>query len=458
MTGSASTSGDSSAIAGAQERAQKLAQLEADFTRLKGANLTLDLTRGKPAAEQLSLANALDGILAGDFRAADGSDTRNYGGIRGLPEACALGAALLDADPADVLTFDNSSLMLMYLYIETALREGLHGPQSAWQREADSRAGRVKFLCPVPGYDRHFAICAQLDIEMVNVPIGPTGPDMDRIEALVQQDPLIKGIWCVPKHSNPTGCTYDEATVRRFAALPQLAGANFCIMWDNAYAVHDLAEPVALAPLLKLAKALGTADAVCMTTSSSKITFAGGGISFLATSPANQAAFEKRLAVMTIGPDKVNQLRHVRLLPDLAAVRRHMDLQAALLRPKFQLVQQRLEQGLRRDTAGHPTGQPIALPTGNRLHADVDWTHPSGGYFISLNTQPGCAREVVRLAGELGVKLTPAGATFPYGRDPSDSNIRIAPSFPVLADLERAVDVLVLCVRLAHARKEPAHS
>ena len=449
MTATASASGDSSAL----PRTHTLAQLEADFAKLKGANLTLDLTRGKPAAEQLSLADALDGILAGDFRAADGTDTRNYGGIRGLPEACALGAALLDADPADVLAFDNSSLMLMYLYIETALREGLHGPQSAWQHEAASRGGRVKFLCPVPGYDRHFAICEQLDIEMVNVPIGANGPDMDRVEALVQEDPLIKGIWCVPKHSNPTGCTYDEATVHRFAALPQRAGANFCIMWDNAYAVHDLAEPIALAPLLKLAKALGTADAVCMTTSSSKITFAGGGISFLATSAANLATFEKRLGVMTIGPDKVNQLRHVRLLPDLAAVRRHMHLQAALLRPKFQLVQQRLDQGLRQDIASQTTG----LPVGQSLHADVDWTHPSGGYFISLNTQPGCAREVVRLAGELGVKLTPAGATFPYGRDPSDSNIRIAPSFPVLADLERAVDVLVLCVRLAHARKESAH-
>ena len=453
MTGTASTSGDRSPTT----HAPGLAQLEADFARLKGANLTLDLTRGKPAAEQLSLANALDGILAGDFRAADGSDTRNYGGIRGLPEACALGAALLDADPSEVLTFDNSSLMLMYLYIETALRDGLRGPQSAWQREAEG-GGRVKFLCPVPGYDRHFAICAQLGIEMVNVPIGPTGPDMDHIEALVQQDPLIKGIWCVPKHSNPTGCTYDEATVHRFAALPKRAGANFCIMWDNAYAVHDLAEPVALAPLLALAKSLGTADSVCMTTSRSKITFAGGGISFLATSAANLGAFEKRLGVMTIGPDKVNQLRHVRLLPDLAAVRRHMDQQAALLRPKFRLVLQRLEQGLRQDMAEVPTGRQTGRPHGNTPNADVDWTHPSGGYFISLNTQPGCAREVVRLAGELGVKLTPAGATFPHGRDPSDSNIRIAPSFPVLADLERAVDVLVLCIRLAHARKESAHS
>ena len=444
------SSANTSATTAVRTESSTLAELEAEFAKFKGANLTLDLTRGKPAAEQLNLANSLDGILAGNFRAADGTDTRNYGGLRGLPEACALGAALLDAEPADVLTFDNSSLMLMYLYIETALRDGLRGPQSAWQHEADSRAGRIKFLCPVPGYDRHFAICAQLDIEMINVPIGPHGPDMDHVEALVQGDPLIKGIWCVPKHSNPTGCTYDEATVRRFAALPKLAGANFCIMWDNAYAVHDFAEPVALAPLLTLAKALGTADAVCMTTSSSKITFAGGGISFMATSSANLAAFEQRLGVMTIGPDKVNQLRHVRLLPDLAAVRRHMNHQAALLRPKFQLVQQCLEQGLRQARA-NPSTSP-------GKHADVGWTHPSGGYFISLNTQPGCAREVVRLAGELGVKLTPAGATFPYGNDPTDSNIRIAPSFPVLADLERAVDALVLCVKLAHARNESAHS
>jgi aspartate/methionine/tyrosine aminotransferase len=414
--------------------ASSLADLERSFAQLKGANLSLDLTRGKPSSAQLSLADALDGILAGDYRAADGTDSRNYGGLRGLAEARALGAELLDATPDEVLAFDSSSLMLMYLYIETALREGVRGPGSSWQAEAAQAGGRVKFLCPVPGYDRHFAICESLGIEMINIAMDDDGPDMDAVEAAVRADPLVKGIWCVPKHSNPTGCTYSEAVVRRFAALPGIAGAHFRIMWDNAYAVHDFGEPVPLLPLLPLARELGTADGVVMTTSTSKITFAGGGISWLATTPANLAAFDRRLGVMTIGPDKVNQLRHVRLLPDLAAVRAHMRRHGDLLRPKFDLVLQRLEAGL--GEAG------IAR-----------WTRPAGGYFVSLDTEPGCAREVVRLAGELGVKLTPAGATYPSGTDPTDSNIRIAPSFPTLDDVERAVDILVLCVKLAHARK-----
>lgn len=410
--------------------------LNAQFARLAGANLQLDLTRGKPAADQLDLADALDGILAGDYRAADGTDTRNYGGLRGLPEARALGAALLDAAVDEVIAFDNSSLMLMYLYLETALREGVRGPESAWQRDAERTGRPVEFLCPAPGYDRHFAICEQLGIRMRPVAIGADGPDMDEVEALVRAEPMIKGIWCVPKHSNPTGCTYSAATVARMAALPALAGPHFRVMWDNAYAVHDFAAPVELAPLMPLARANGTADGIVMTTSTSKITFAGGGISFLATSPANLAAFEQRLGVMTIGPDKVNQLRHIKLLPDLAAVRTHMRRQGELLLPKFRLVQDRLESGL--------GGLDIAR-----------WTQPSGGYFVSLDTRPGCAREVIRLAAELGVKLTPAGATFPYGRDPQDSNIRIAPSFPAEPDVERAIDVLVLCVKLADARTRP---
>ncbi len=415
-----------------------LADLEQRYAQLKGANLSLDLTRGKPSSEQLALADALDGILAGDYRAADGTDTRNYGGLRGLPEARGLGAELLDALPAEVLAFDNTSLMLMYLYIETALREGVRGPGSSWQEEAARTGGRVKFLCPVPGYDRHFAICESLGIEMIPVPMDDDGPDMDAVEAAARADPLVKGIWCVPKHSNPTGCTYADAVVQRFAQLPTLAGAHFRIMWDNAYAVHDFADPVQLLPLLPLARTLGTEDGVVATTSTSKITFAGGGISWLATSQANLAAFESRLGVMTIGPDKVNQLRHVRLLPDLAAVRAHMRRHGELLRPKFDLVLQRLQAGLGVGLGG----------TGS-----ARWTRPTGGYFVSLDTEPGCAREVVRLAGELGVKLTPAGATYPYGKDPTDSNIRIAPSFPTLGDVERAVDILVSCVKLAHARK-----
>ena len=422
---------------GAQQAALRaeLPALEAAYAARCGGNVTLDLTRGKPAADQLDLADRLDGILAGDFRAADGTDTRNYGGLRGLPEARALGAALLEAPVDSVLAADNSSLLLMYLYVETALLFGVRGAASAWQAEARASGAEVKFLCPTPGYDRHFAICEQLGIGMLPVGMNNDGPDMDEVEALVAADPLIKGIWCVPKHSNPTGCVYSDAVVARIAALPHLAGANFRIMWDNAYAVHELAHPAArLAPLAALAASAGTADAVVQTTSTSKVTFAGGGIAFLATSPANLTAFEQRLSCMTIGPDKVNQLRHVRLLPDRAAVEAHMERQAQLLRPKFQLVLAQLERDL--GDAG------IAC-----------WSKPVGGYFISLDTAPGLAREVIQLAADLGVKITPAGATFPYGRDPNDSNIRIAPTFPPLDDLERAIKAFTLCVKLAAARR-----
>lgn len=414
----------------------ELPALEHAYAALRGGNVSLDLTRGKPAADQLSLADPLDGILAGNYLATDGTDTRNYGGgLRGLHEARALGAALLDVSPETVMAGDNSSLSLMYLYLETALLFGVRGPETAWQAEARARGGSVKFLCPSPGYDRHFAICEQLGIEMISVAMDAHGPDMDQVETLVAGDPLIKGIWCVPKHSNPTGCIYSDAVVARFADLPTRAGANFRIMWDNAYAVHDLTSTApALASLAALAASAGTTDAVVQTTSTSKITFAGGGISFLATSEANLAAFERRLAFMTIGPDKVNQLRHVRLLPDRAAIDAHMARHAELLRPKFALVLAQL---------------------GKDLGASglAQWREPVGGYFISLDTAPGLAKEVIRLAAELGVKITPAGATFPYSRDPNDSNIRIAPTFPPMVDLERAIKAFTLCVKLAAARR-----
>ena len=417
----------------------ELPALEKAYGALRGGNAPLDLTRGKPAADQLSLSDQLDGILKGDYRAADGTDTRNYGGLRGLPEARALGAALLGVPVENVLAGNNSSLALMYLYLETAMLFGVRGAASAWQTEARNLGGTVKFLCPSPGYDRHFAICQQLSIEMITVGMDENGPDMDRVEALVAADSLIKGIWCVPKHSNPTGCVYGDAIVERFATLPKLAGPNFRIMWDNAYAIHDLtttAAPV-LASLQSLAERAGTLDAVVQTTSTSKITFAGGGVSFLATSAPNLAAFEQRLSFMTIGPDKVNQLRHARMLPDQAAVHAHMSRQAALLRPKFALVMAQLEQDLGGTGSAH-------------------WSKPVGGYFISLDTAPGLAKEVIQLAADLGVKITPAGATFPYGRDPLDSNIRIAPTFPPLDDLQRAIKAFTLCVKLATARHASA--
>lgn len=403
------------------------AERHAEFCK---AGLGLDLTRGKPASDQLDLANHLDGALQGDYRSEDGTDTRNYGGLRGIAEARRLGSMLLDAPAQQVLAGGNSSLTLMYLFVETAHLFGLGG-DGPWR---DDPAGPPRMLCPVPGYDRHFALCEQLGIEMINVPMLDTGPDMDAVEAAVRDDPRIRGIWCVPKYANPTGCVYDDATVQRFATLPKLAAPGFRILWDNAYAVHDLSsKPPRLASLWSLAVAAGTEDAAVIFGSTSKISFAGAGIGFMAASDRVLDAFEKRLAALMIGPDKVNQLRHCRLFPDAEAISSHMQRHAAIIRPKFEAVQAALEQGLA--NSGFAT-----------------WTRPEGGYFVSVDTLPGMAREVIRLAAEAGVKLTPAGSTYPYGRDPEDRNIRLAPTFPPLEDVRRAMEVFVNCVRLAGAR------
>jgi DNA-binding transcriptional MocR family regulator len=403
----------------------RLRELNARLDQLKAAGLALDLTRGKPAADQLDLSNALDGILRGDYRLKDGTDARNYGGLLGIPEARALGAQMLETTPDRVIAGGNSSLALMQLVVDAALRVGFWGAGSAWQREAHTK---VRFLCPVPGYDRHFAICESLGIEMIAVPMTEHGPDMDAVEARVAADPGIKGIWCVPKYSNPTGCVYSDAVVARIAQLPKRAAAHFVVMWDNAYAVHDLEQPgLKLASIAKLSIAAGTDDNVVQFTSTSKITFAGAGVAFLSSSPAVVKALEKHMSTMTIGPDKINQLRHVRFLEGRIA--QHMQQHAALIRPKFHAVLERLDQSL---------GE-LGVAT---------WTHPKGGYFISFDTLPGIAQRVVARARAIGVTLTPAGATFPYGVDPNDSNIRIAPTFPRLADVEAATDVFVLCVEL----------
>lgn len=403
------------------------AELRDQYDAIKAEGLSLDITRGKPSSEQLDLSNELDGILGGFYLLQDGTDVRNYGGILGIPEARALGAEILALSPAEVLAGGNSSLTLMYLYVSFMLQFAAEN----WQEEAVRAGASVKFLCPVPGYDRHFTICQRLGIEMLTVPMTDSGPDMDKVEALVEQDPLIKGIWCVPKYSNPTGHTYSDATVERMANLPKLAGNNFRIMWDNAYAVHHLTDKHAvLADLMGAAKRAGTEDSVVMLASTSKITFAGAGVAFLGTSPAGLAGFEKFLSASTIGFDKVNQLRHVRFFKDRAALDAHMRKHQQILEPKFELVNRVLADNL--------AGKGIAT-----------WTEPAGGYFVSLDTLPGLAAEVVRLAANVGVKLTPAGATFPYGVDPDDINIRIAPSFPPLEQLERALEVLVVCLQLA---------
>lgn len=410
----------------ATELATQLDALQQQYDALKSRKLALDLTRGKPCTEQVALSDPLDGILGGNYRAADGTDVRNYGGLDGLPEARALFARMLQAPPEHTLIGGNSSLTLMYSTIDFALNEGLAGPASAWGNH-----DTVKFLCPAPGYDRHFAICEHLGIEMITVPLLDDGPDMDQVEALVKADAAIKGMWCVPRFSNPTGCVYSEKTVERIARLGLIAPEHFVVMWDNAYAIHTLYDDAPpLASIHEYCRRHGTLDSVFQFGSTSKITFAGAGVAFMAGSDRNMAALKRHLGFQTIGPDKVNQLRHVRFLADEQTLARHMAAHATIIRPRFECVLEVLN----RELQGSGMGV---------------WTAPRGGYFISFNTLPGLARRVVRLADQIGVKLTPAGATYPYGQDPDDSNIRLSPTFPALADVQAAVEAFVVCVKLA---------
>ena len=397
-------------------------ELQDIFDTYIDAGLKLDLTRGKPAAAQLDLSNDLDGILEDFYLLQGGTDVRNYGGILGIPEARQLGAAFIGAKPEQVMVGGNSSLNLMYQYVQHMIAD--------WGSEP------VKFLCPVPGYDRHFTICEHFDIEMITVPLTDTGPDMQQVQELVSQDAAIKGIWCVPKYSNPTGNTYSKEVVEQFAEIPKVAGDNFRVFWDNAYAVHDLVEQGDELPsLMTAAEKAGTTDSVVMLGSTSKVTFAGAGISFLATSTSQLAAFEKFLSNQMIGFDKVNQLRHVRFLKDSEGIKAHMAKHRDIIKPKFDLVLKKLEE--------HLAGKNMA-----------SWNSPRGGYFISLDTRPGLATTIISMAADAGVKLTPAGATFPYGKDPENTNIRLAPTFPGLAELESAMDVFVTCVELASLNAE----
>ena len=344
--------------------ATQLESVQGQYRALKDLNLALDLTRGKPCAEQSALSNALDGILAGDYFAANGTDVRNYGGLDGLPEARALFAQVLGTPTEETLVGGNSSLTLMYNTIEFALTEGLAGNASAW-----GNRDTVKFLCPAPGYDRHFAICEHLGIEMITVPMLDSGPDMARIEALVKEDDSIKGMWCVPRFSNPTGCVYSDDTVERIARLGLIAGEHFLVMWDNAYAVHTLYDDAPpLASIRDYCAKHGTLDSVFQFGSTSKITFAGAGVAFLASSERNLAALKQHLSYQTIGPDKVNQLRHVRFLAGPDALTELMAQHAALIRPRFECVLDTLAQEL----AGRGMGE---------------WMSPRGGYFVSFNTR-----------------------------------------------------------------------
>lgn len=409
------------------------ADLSRQYQHIRESGLQLDLTRGKPCPEQLKLSEPLDGILEGNYVDSSGADLRNYGGLDGILEARALFAEMMGVRSEEILVGGNSSLTLMYFAALFAHNNGLAGPGSAWRHE-----GAVKFLAPVPGYDRHFSVCEHLGIELVPVPMTDEGPDMDRVEELIRGDGRIKGIWCVPRFSNPSGIVYSDDVVRRMARLGNIAGANFRIFWDNAYAVHALCDDApALANLMDYCREEGTEDSVYLFGSTSKITFAGAGVGFVAMSPQNLAVFRKHLGMTQIGPDKLNQLRHVRFLKDMDSLMALMRKHAAILKPRFDAVLKALDEHL----AGTGMGE---------------WTEPKGGYFISFNTLPGLAQEVVKLAGDAGVKLTPAGATFPYGRDPDNRNIRLAPSFPTVAEIERAMEVFVTCVKLASVRQKLA--
>ncbi len=404
--------------------ANTLAAVETQFARLQkqsqAQNRQLDLTRGKPSDAQLDMSDALDGILDGNYLSADGVDTRNYGGIRGLREARELGQELMGIPPELIMAAGNSSLELMHSAMTFACTRRWHNQKPG-------------MICPVPGYDRHFTVCEANNIAMHPVRLTDTGPDMDALDKQVSADPELSGLWCVPRFSNPTGITYSDEVVTRIAQLPsKAANKDFIVFWDNAYSVHALHDQAPkLANLMTAAESAGTQDNMFMFSSTSKITFAGAGIAFFGGSKQTLDQFEDYLSSATIGPDKVNQLRTVKFLR--GRLHEHMAAHAELLRPRFELVEQKLSEGLK--------GLDIAT-----------WTSPQGGYFVSLDCLPGLAKVIVSLAASAGVKLTAAGATWPGGVDPDDSNIRIAPTYPEANELDAALDVLVSAIKLASAR------
>lgn len=415
---------------GSEDLQKELEQIENTYNQLKSQGLKLDMSRGKPGADQLDISNGLIGCIdEKSFKASDGTDCRNYGGLDGLPEAKKLFADLLEVNTNEVLIGGNSSLNMMYDSMVRAMFLGVYGGTKPW-----SALGKVRFLCPSPGYDRHFAICEQLGMEMIVIDMLQDGPDMDRIEEIAGNDDTVKGIWCTPKYSNPQGITYSDRVVERFAKLKPKA-KDFRIFWDNAYIVHHLSDkPDQLLNILEACKKAGNPDMVYIFTSTSKITFPGAGIAAMAASEGNINLIKKQISIQTIGPDKLNQLRHVKFLKDIDNINEHMKKQAKILKPKFDTVLEILDEQL--------SGKGIAW-----------WNKPNGGYFISLDTLDGCAAEVVSLAAQAGVTLTKAGATFPYGKDPRDRNIRIAPTYPPLPELKKAIEILAVCIRLVCARK-----
>ncbi len=412
------------------ELTAELAKMQAEYKKYQDMGLNLDMSRGKPGSSQLDLSEGMLTVLSSkeDCKAVNGLDCRNYGVLDGVPEMKEMFAKVLGVDTSEIMVGGNSSLNMMFDTISTMMTANVNGG-TPW-----AKLDKIKWLCPVPGYDRHFTITEYFGFEMITVPMTPQGPDMDIIEKLVSEDSSIKGIWCVPKYSNPQGVTYSDETVTRFAKLKPAAD-DFRIMWDNAYVIHDIApQGDTLLNLLDECKKYGNEDLPIMFTSTSKITFPGAGIACMATSEKNMAFFKKKYAVQTIGYDKLNMLRHIKFFGNYDGLMEHMQKHRAVLEPRFNAVIKKLEDNL--------SGYGIA-----------QWLNPKGGYFISVDVYEGCAKRTVQLCKEAGVILTGAGATFPYGNDPKDSNIRLAPTLPPVEELELAMDLFCVCAKLAALEK-----
>jgi DNA-binding transcriptional MocR family regulator len=403
---------------------QRLTERIEEFRKQK---LSLDMTRGKPGPDQLDICNGMLTIVdENNYHTPSGLDVRNYGGLDGFPEAKRLFADFLEVSPEEVIVGGNASLNLMYDTVAQCMTHGTSGGGKPWFGQT------TKFLCPVPGYDRHFTVCEHFGIQMIPVALTDNGPDMDEVEDLLRRDSSIKGMWCVPKYSNPSGVVYSDETVERLASMN--TASDFRILWDNAYTVHHLGGgPAALKSILEACKKAGKPDRVLMFGSTSKVSLPGAGIALIAGSTGNMDWLRSRLFAQTIGPDKINMLRHVLYFRDMQGILNHMDKHSRIIAPKFQAVQEILQREL-----------------GDKELAK--WTQPRGGYFVSLDTKPGCAKAVVSLAGELGVKFTKAGATWPYGKDPGDSNIRIAPTLPPLDQIRTAVEVLAVCIQYVSSK------
>ncbi len=414
-----------------EELLQEQQELTKEFEQIKSQNLYLDMSRGRPSAAQLDLVKGLMDVLTSDsdMKCESGIDCRNYGVLEGIPEAKRLLSEMMEVPCDQIIIYGNSSLNVMFDTVARSMTHGVMG-STPW-----CKLDKVKFLCPVPGYDRHFAITEYFGIEMINIPMTEDGPDMDMVEEYVNNDPAVKGIWCVPKYSNPQGITYSDETVRRFARLTP-AAADFRIYWDNAYGIHHLYDDKQdyLLEILAECEKAGHPDMVYKFASTSKITFPGSGVAAMAASPANLEDVRKQMCIQTIGHDKLNQLRHARFFKDMAGMVEIMKKHADILRPKFEIVLSALETEL--------TGLEIC-----------SWIRPRGGYFIAFDSLPGCAKAIIAKAKELGLIMTEAGAAYPYGKDPEDTNIRIAPSFPTEEELRKAMEIFIVCVKLVTVEK-----